>query len=366
MAPPGIGPGTYVASNDGVFYGMARGDLGGSWPGGFAPFLIGSPAQGRPPIVPTNAVPGATNVAFLGAQDGYAYAVDANTGNLLWTSPQLGDAVQAPLGGMFTRFGGIVDYAFAGSLNSVGPNTLFALAASDGSVAASFDNGGGVDGLGVIGGGVAVVYGASPKVYFTSRALSGGSSNTLWCLDLAPGSLTLDWAVPAGDTDAAPVVRNGRVYVGTNAGEVEAYDAATGGLLWTFATGDGAVKGFVFPDRLTTGLYFATTTTVWGISDDGAAASQLWPEVSTIPDPSVVLFLPGGTRLWVGSSDGSLHQIDFAGAGAPPGGPAPVVSSVVLGDGGAAVGTPSFDVATGLIYVGTDAGVVYAIEDPIN
>jgi hypothetical protein len=38
---------------------------------------------------------------------------------------------------------------------------------------------------------------------------------------------------------------------------------------------------------------------------------------------------------------------------------------VVLGDGGSAVGMPAFDVLSYLFYVGTDAGVVYAVSYPI-
>ena len=42
----------------------------------------------------------------------------------------------------------------------------------------------------------------------------------------------------------------------------------------------------------------------------------------------------------------------------------PSVTPLLLGGGGSAVGVPAFDVVNRVIYVGTDAGVIYAIEYP--
>ena len=68
MVPPGTGPATYSVSNDRVIHGMVRGTgaTGGDWPVGWTPWAMNGPAQSRPPVVATTAVPGATRVLFLG------------------------------------------------------------------------------------------------------------------------------------------------------------------------------------------------------------------------------------------------------------------------------------------------------------
>ena len=57
----------------------------------------------------------------------------------------------------------------------------------------------------------------------------------------------------------------------------------------------------------------------------------------------------------MGSTLGRLYQVNV-GTWAS--------SSVTLGDGTAKVGSPSFDVVNGLLYVGTDDGKVYAVSIP--
>jgi hypothetical protein len=122
------------------------------------------------------------------------------------------------------------------------------------------------------------------------------------------------------------------------------------------------VKGFIFPDRTGTALYFTTTKTVWGIDDNGASASLAWSTpldaTATPPTPSIVLWKLGTTLIYVGGSDGRLYQIDFS-IGPPE------ITSALLGDGLAAVGAPTLDRLTGFIYVGSDAGIIYAVPTPL-
>lgn len=376
MAPPAIGAAAvYSASNDLVLHGMVRG-LGvsaGLWPSGWRPYLLNDASHHRMGVGTTSLVPGASRVAFIGVQDGYVYAVNADTGTELWRSGvPLGDVVQTAPVAMFTAYGGTANQVYAGSVNSALPNSFYALNTVDGAQVSAFDNGGGTDGIGVIVGGGAVDYGLQ-RVYFTSRARTGGSSQTLWCLGITAGGLVDDCGWPAlalGDIDSAPTLRGGILYVGNNAGTVYAIDVATGAERWHYDTLDGAVKGFIFPDRSSTRVYFATEGTgggqpghVWGLSDDGPGAVTLaWPSVA-ISGPSIALFTPGGTYILVGSDDGGrLYQLDLtlAGPGVPP-----ATTSLVLGDGSAAVGSPSYDPYYDCVYVGSEAGVIYAVELPL-
>jgi len=356
MAPPSVSAGAlYAASNDRVFYAMTRSASGGVWPAGYTPYVLNAPVQHRVPIVATSITAPATRVAYLGAQDGRVYAIDAATGTELWQSPALGTSIQGTPVGMFTSFGGIVNHVLVGTWNAAN-NRFHALDATNGTVINSFDNGGGI---GVVSGSPLVDY-PTRRVYFASR--TGAGTNTLWCLEITAGGVTNTcptWTHQAlGDIDGAVTRRGSRLYVGTTGGVVHALNATTGAVEWSFPSGDGPVKGFVFPDRLSDKVYFSTNTKVWGLDDTGTPA---WPAV-TIPGPSAALFTPGGTHALVGGNDGRLYQLDvtLANPATPP-----AVKSVTLGDGSAAIGAPTLDTAYNLVYVGSDAGIVYAVQLPL-
>jgi hypothetical protein len=102
----------------------------------------------------------------------------------------------------------------------------------------------------------------------------------------------------------------------------------------------------------------STNTKVWSIVDNVTfgSVSPGWP-VTTIASPSIPLYVPGTTQVLVGSGDGKLYQMNVVT-------PLPA-KSVTLGDGTAAVGAPGLDIIKMLIYVGTDAGVVYAVTFPL-
>jgi hypothetical protein len=146
-------------------------------------------------------------------------------------------------------------------------------------------------------------------------------------------------------------------------GTIWSVDAATGAADRSFVHADGQVKGFVFPDRNSDDVYFATDNRVWGFTDTAALGLQeKYPggiSLGTSAKPSPVLFVPGSHYLYVGGSDGRLYEIDVAGA--------PVVKSVTLGDGLSVVGAPSLDrgFTPNLVHVGTEAGVFYAVEAPL-
>jgi hypothetical protein len=165
------------------------------------------------------------------------------------------------------------------------------------------------------------------------------------------------WSLPVGDIDGSPVLYLGRVYVGTNTGEVKAIDPAVPEVKWTYSgsSGFGAVKGYVFPQfgSAPLRLFFSTTGRVWAIDAGDTSASLAWV-VDTIPNPSTPLHVIGTTDLLVGSSDGTLYQISTAGA---------VAGSVSLGT--SALGSPARDTVSELIHVGSTAGVLHTVTLPL-
>jgi outer membrane protein assembly factor BamB len=227
----------------------------------------------------------------------------------------------------------------------------------------SFDNSPGQLGdgteIGIISGGATIDY-LGGRIYFASRKGTGalGSTGTLWCLDISSGSPELLWVKSVGNVDGSPILHQDVVYVGTNAGVVYAVDAASGSVHWSLPLGDGPIKSFVFPHFGTTNLYVATSNNVWSIADDGLSASINWQVGSAdIPSPSTAVFVPGTTKLIVGSGDGHLYQLDVL-APLPP-------DRVRLGIGAAGVGAPTVDILKSMIYVGTEEGVVYGVTFPI-
>ncbi|HEX8172990.1 MAG TPA: PQQ-binding-like beta-propeller repeat protein [Thermoanaerobaculia bacterium] len=366
MTPPGVGS-VYSVANDRFLHSMNA--ASGTWPTSpstWLPFLMGGASQGRP-AVPTVDISGTLRkVLYLGSQDGFVYCVNGDTGAQIWKanhpSQPASSMIQAAPVGEFTSYGGTYNLIFAATRNATADNMVYALNAATGAAAWSFNNGGGVNGIGIISGDPWVEFGGTThKLYFTSRSKSGGSSGTIWCLDYTANSAAkcTGFPISAGDSDASITLYNGSILVGNNSGKVYSFNATTGAQNWVFDTADGPIKGFVNPDFAngSNDLYVATTNKVWAITNNGSSAAQHWV-VGTIAFPSIPL-LTGSGHLFTGSADGKLYQLTNLTAAAP------TIKSLTLGTGDAAVGSPSFDYSTNQVYVGTDAGRIYAVVAPL-
>jgi outer membrane protein assembly factor BamB len=364
---------------DQTVHALTRGGAtGGSWPGGWVPRPLTGVPHSRSPVVPfgaTSPVFSGKSVLFAGDDQGDVHAVDTSTGQLVWPGPSdQGKPVVGAPGGLFTQYGGVADLIVVGTRDGSGPNELRGLAAASGLlVGAPFTAGGTI---GPISGSPAIDY-ANRKVYFASRSLGGGDP-TIWCVQVdgtTPFVPCPGWTNRSLDqVNGSPVLRNGRLYFGTENGSVYSLDAATGLGDRTFSTGgDGQVKGFVFPDRRNDDLIFATDTKVWSLSDDGSTTmpwNWQWTDAVNGLTPSVVLYWPQTNYVYVGGKDGRLYQLDFTGAdqGTPP-----THQILVLGDGKGQIGAPSLDIGVvppdvtdgkKLLIVGSESGVLYGVEVP--
>lgn len=369
LTAPGVGSTPIFVSNDRVLH--AATVSAGVWPttpSVYAPFSMNAPSQARP-SVPTVTISGTpTKVVYLGSQDGNVYCVNANSGNQIWkTSSALapaGSLIQAAPTGMFTTYGGAFDILIAATRNAASANVVYGRNPATGAAMWSFDNGGGSDStkaIGIISGDPWIDY-TNKRVYFTSRSKTGGSSGSVWCLNFtsSTASLCSGYPISAGDIDGSVTLYNGKLYVGTNDSRVLVYTASTGGSLWSFNASDGPVKGFVTPDfsGATARLYFATSSKLWSLTDNGASSSTNWSgAISTISSPSIPLFT--GNALYIGSGDGKLYELTSLTAATP------TIKSITLGPVTSAVGSPSIDFANSRIYVGNDAGAVYGLTFPL-
>jgi len=373
LMPPTVGlDGIYSVGTDGVVHAMQRGVSGGLWPSTWNPLGLGKPAHSRSAVVTFSA--GAR--MFVGTENGEVHAVDARLGTLVWSraagfppgSQQLmtgATGAQAAPAGLFKSFGGLNDLILVGTATAVGNTSFFALDPLTGATLDSYPTGGDTP-PGPIDNvfGMAVVDYAANRVYFGTN----GSSFTLWGLDLGPSGApdlkrftTPAWnPKPLGTisgTTGSPVMRNGQLYLGTDSGAASAIHSlrASDGNLYSYTHGDGQVKGFVWPDRRDTRLYFSTVGKLHGVFDTGSSLATIWTPINIV-SPSIPLQMPGTDNLWVGDGQGRLIQVDVL--------TGTVSNSLPLDTGTVQIGAPSLDLANGLVIVGSDKGVIYAVRAP--
>jgi uncharacterized repeat protein (TIGR01451 family) len=373
LAPPGLGTGAYVVTQGlyNMLYAMGRGVTGGERLAGWNHADVGGTVQHRPVGMPLS-MGGAARVVFLARQDGVLDAIDAATGDRIWpsgTGPW--GRLEGVPSGWLTAYGGQNLLVFG--TRQAGDNILYGVdptvdpptvpptdpPMTAWSVTAPTAL------MGMISGAPYVDY-ARQRAYFASVAHDATNNHTLWCVDLTNGDIV--WSQPAGDVSGPPTYRNGHVYVGTDQGVLRVFDADTGTPVWSMDTttidADGGINGFIFTDRLSSRLYFSTQTKVWAVTERGTldGADVNWvhnfgPHYPTTPVLS-------GNYVYVGmglnnttSQPGRLYEIDIT---------TQQERSVILGDGASAVGSSVVDVYANLIYVGTAAGVVYAVQLPLN
>lgn len=373
----------YAVSNDRFTHGMQGGDQLGNWPAGWRPAAMNQASQSRPIAMATPYITDSPRTIFLGSHDGYVYAVNAATGARTWRST-LADGTDAPLGEMIQAAPRYVqrewtaltlDLVIVGTRNSSGMNKIIALDAASGRAvweftnATSAPNSGDGKEIGIISQ-APYVDTANKRIFFATRrnTSASGSDATVWALSFTATGATLLWKQAIGDVDGGAEFFRSRVYVGTNAGDVYALDAATGAFLWTgdsdqrFSTNDGPVKKFITADRSSTParLYFSTTNKLWAITDNTSTNTpdQLWV-ITSFSGPSTPVITGSrtvfnGRALLLGSSNGYLHQLTNLGSATP------TVKSTQLGTD--AVGEPVFTGTTDFSYVGTDAGTVFAVK----
>src|SRR5262245_40495338 len=367
MVPPGNGAGAvHFVDNDSSIHSATKGDGadGGLWPTSprlWIPRSMDGPSQGRPSGVPV-AIGSARPAIILSSQDGHVYVFDAETGAPGWSpsSPPLAPTVLAHPSGVFTTFGGTKNLVFVGARDPVG-SRFYALRLSDGGFSPPgwvFD-GGTFGRIGAIHGQAAVDQ-EGRRVYFASRAFDAANRNTIWCVDLETGAGL--WAAAVGDIDTAVTFVGDRLYVGTNAGDVKAIDTRAGHegqVVWSFALPalEGNAKGYVAVNRLTGDVYFATAGRLWGLGPGGTA--KWTPGFRSVDSPSTPVFAPLDAWIYVGGGDGLLHRFSAATGDEDLIAPFPVT----LVDAGA-VGSPTFDLSAGFVYVGSEGGLVYAIRLP--
>jgi hypothetical protein len=359
VVPPSVGADAiYTTDSVGVVHAMTRGTGAGAgeWPPLWNPLAVGKPAQNRSAVIPVTT---GTRL-LLGTDGGGVHGVDGRSGTLVWSRsavfgtalPSLG-GVEAQPAALLKSFGGNNDMLLVGTNNGAA-NTFHALDLASGSTQdVPYANG-------LMGNvmGQAVVDYAANRVFF----LTSDATGTLFGLDLGvSGTPKLTLATLAGGnpksfggSSGAAVLRNNRLFFGDSNGKLFGVDLATGAS-FSSSTGDGNVKGFVWPDRRDARLYFATNGNVQCQRDNGAGfsgCSGSWPVPVT--SPSMVLQNPGTDFIYVGDGQGRLVQIKVSDMSTTP----------LLLESGVQIGAPSLDGPNGVLVVGSATGTIYGVRVP--
>ncbi len=229
----------------------------------------------------TSSVTISDGVAFVGARDGYVYALDVRSGEERWRYRTRTDVLTSPL-----VSNGLV---FVGSADS----HVYALDAASGDVRWQYKTGGSVE---------------SDLVIVKNTIYVGSRDGYVHALDAAPGSLS--WRVSIEEFDGfSPQVANGKVYVSTRKFAdleehyVYALDAASGELSWRYGVAEA-----VFPPAVSNGMvYFAT----WGrhvYALDATTGDSRW----TYRSDDILNSAPivGDGHVYVASSEGFILALD--------------------------------------------------------
>jgi outer membrane protein assembly factor BamB len=343
LAPPALDPWSHMVlmgSNDKKLHGVT--DSSGTAPTGFTPYLTGGPIQSRPAVLPAGLSTTALSIAYVTSQDGYAYAVRTDTGAQVWkTATQLGDTLQGGPGVWIQgvqalTFSGNVtkDVVFVGTSNTAGSfltsNKVYALNGNTGATVWTFTPGN----MDIISSAPYVDY-AHNAVWVTSRSNSN-TQPSVWKINAANGAIVATWSLDQssaalGDIDSTPVPNadSAYVYVGTNGGKLNAILASSTTnnaniRTHTPSSGTGAINGMPWPlSYVPVGvatpdtIIFTRKTTIHSVNFDGSnfTVTTPTPNWTTTLTGSPTVSAPvddGANRLYIGASDGKVHQLDVA------------------------------------------------------
>ncbi|WP_426752163.1 PQQ-binding-like beta-propeller repeat protein [Myxococcus sp. Y35] len=363
-----LGVGIFSAFNDSVVANLTQatdpsGDGAERWRPRPLSGLIGS----RFPVVPLHGLPG--QYILVGDQGGVATALHASTGEVLWRWDNGGQPIGTIQSFPVTQ---LHDYAnatyraahpnrdlvfFATRLVDAAQNRVVALNAATGTLVWTYRPGN----LGMVAGGMVVDY-ANNRLFVATRS-HAGSENTLRVLDTLTGQQVAE--LPVGDVELS-LVRNAYsnlILVTDSNGSVHGVDAGTLQLAWSLpvttrpAPSTPAFTSFVRPQAagfvasLSAGrVEFYTVT-----GPLNSPPVLAWSTPIASPSGTFSLNRNGVARIYVGSSDGQVHQLELDDG---------TDSGQVSIGGAQRIGTPTVDHTVGRLHVGSEDGRICAFPVP--
>jgi PQQ-like domain len=288
----------------------------------YPPVSLGGPVTGRSPVIDAGDSSLASNVMYVADNDGLVYAIATDTGQILWvvnpTSQTTNGFVGAPSvqvksfsDSMFTL---AHDLLVVGTRNGAS-TTANQIVGIDGNTGATvwqtIGNTGGVAKMDIISSSPAVDF-VNHAVWVTSRSGGGTAQPSLWKLNPNTGAVLTTAALGDTDTDPTLSIPGDVLFVANNAGTIFAVNPTTAATFKSVAGGDGAIISFPIVLGLTSPytVIFSGQTAVHAMTYNKSANTftSLWS--TTISGPSAPIGFTGGAKVYVGSADGKIHELD--------------------------------------------------------
>ena len=227
--------------------------------------MSGFPVQSSPAV--------ANGTVYIG-DTSYLYALNANTGALLWR---------------YTTGGYTDSPAIANGLLYVGSDdgTLRALNARTGEVVWTYTT-------------EAEIFQSSPTIV-SGVVYIGSRDNSVYALDAGTGALRWKYTTK-GWTDSSPAVAGGAVYISSRDGNLYALDANTGSLRWTCAIGGF----FVPPPAVADGVVYIGSSAGNLYALNASTGALLWSYAGVIVESSPAV---ANGVVYFGSDDYNLYAL---------------------------------------------------------
>jgi len=351
----------------------------------FVPISLGGSIASRSPLIDAAFSSTGQNVDYVTDQDGLIYAIFTNTGVIDWVVNPIGSGKLLLQGGPAVQLasisGGTNDQVFFGTRNAATTtgNQIFGLNGNTGANASwspitgpiSTTNNG-VQNLDIINSTPLVDY-VHNAVWVTSRSACGTSQPSLW--EMNPSTGAVQAIANLGDIDASPTLTfsSDVLFVATvgdsggtpcTAGNstIYAINPTTGATIASFVTSDGPAVSYpvVLGSAPPYTVIYSGATQVHALSIDTSRPIPIFVPVwsTTVANPSAPISSTGLQFVFVGSSDGKIHELMLTTG-------ADVKDEVTnIGATKGTVGDPSIDEVMSRIYVTTTDQRAYAFAFP--
>jgi hypothetical protein len=356
----------------------------------FTPFTTGNAIQARPPVVPGGGGVGTSStgltIAYVTSQDGFAYGINTADGTQVWKSASLGTTLQGGAAVWLQSVKGLnlgctanPDLVVVGTKNGdATSNKVYGL------------HGGGGDCSNLLKSPGAAIWTFSPgnmdiivstpfidytnnTIWVTSRS-NATTQASLWKLNAANGTIItrVPSAGPWVDIDGSPSnsLDGSFLYVPNNAGDLKAINMSTNAVVATHtpASGTGAIQGSPLPFSFCTPsvgtpdtIVFSRNATVHSVSFNGTSFGANWTTTNFPSAPVTSVSAPidnfAGTKVYVGASDGKVHQLRLSDG-------VDEAQANLVGPSTPTGGDPSFDITLDRVYVGATDGHIYSFTSP--
>jgi hypothetical protein len=351
----------------------------------FVPISLGGSIASRSPVIDAASSSTGQDIDYVTDQDGLVYAVNTDTGVIDWVVNPIGSGTLLLQGGPAVQLksiaGGANDQVFFGTRNAASTtgNQIFALNGNTGANASWSPLTGpiattneGSQNLDIINSTPLIDY-VHNVVWITSRSACGVSQPSLWQINPTTGAAK--GIANLGDIDASPTLTfssdvlfvatvgdsGGGACVAGNS-TIYAINPTTGATIANFVTSDGPIVSYpvVLGSKPPYTVIYSGATAVHALSIDTSRPTPVFAQVwnTTVANPSAPISSTGLQFVFVGSSDGMVHELMLTTG-------ADVKDEVAnIGPTKGTVGDPSIDEVMSRIYVTTTDQRAYAFVFP--